>query len=161
MNLKTAKLILDEYTLAEFPMKLFNPNLLLNFFKKQPFKYFEEDKDKFDELPEIVEVWRGECYDKYNEDIIPMSWTTNQRVAKFFALRFRSLHKCWTLTKGFINKKDILFFTNARSEHEVILDPKKLLYQSTISATHEPDCKRDFCRCSFDMKNIRHLARLK
>ena len=161
MNKETAKLIIDEYTLAEFPMKIFSPNLLLNFFKKQPFKYLERDKDEFDELPEIVEVWRGECFDKYNEDIIPMSWTTNKAVSKFFALRFKSLHKNWTLTKGFINKKDILFFTNDRKEYEVILDPKKLLYQSTIVATHEPDCKRSLCRCGFDMKNIRHLENLK
>tara|TARA_R100000234_G_scaffold119615_2_gene103076 strand:- start:411 stop:896 length:486 start_codon:yes stop_codon:yes gene_type:complete len=161
MNKETAKLIIDEYTLAEFPMKIFNPSLLLNFFKKQPYKYFEEDKDDFNELPNIVYVWRGECYNKHNDNIRPMSWTTNKKVAKFFALRFRNIKKHWTLTKSSINKKDILFYTNARSESEVILDPKNLHMQSTIAGTHEPNCKRVSCKCGFDSSNIRKLERFK
>lgn len=74
----------------------------------------KKDKKVFDNLPGKVMIYRG-C-NKENEN--GMSWTLSKEKANWFAKRIRKDGK--VLSKE-VCKEDILFYTNGRSEQEVVL----------------------------------------
>jgi len=57
-----------------------------------------------------------------------VSWTTDLEVAKMFALRFKISGGTPWISKGQISKENIKYFTNARQESEVILNPDDMLW---------------------------------
>ena len=56
------------------------------------------------------------------------TWTTNEEVAKMFALRFSRLGGTPFIMKGEIDKENILYFTNARQESEAIINPDSMIW---------------------------------
>ena len=73
------------------------------------------------ELPDVVTVWRGTSYIPIKEAKNGYSWTTDRDVACWFAMRFAEFHGSPLVLTADISKRDIAFFTNERSESEVVL----------------------------------------
>ncbi len=68
------------------------------------------------ELPDKLTIYRGTVAD--DEDGI--SWTTDKKIAKFFAKRFDTNGVVKTAK---ISRHDALYYTNGRGEKEVIYNP--------------------------------------
>ena len=82
-----------------------------------------KDKEFYDSLPDLIEVWRGadrrtaRCF----------SWTTDKATAEFFAVHRRGApFDNPVIAQALIRKADIFVAINGRSENEIILDPRRL-----------------------------------
>ncbi|OUT96939.1 MAG: hypothetical protein CBB96_00850 [Gammaproteobacteria bacterium TMED36] len=150
MNINNVKKVIDEYITLENPSEVFSQKDILEFFSSIPIQYLDEDKAEFHKLPEYITVYRGSSFQKYNPNILNVSWSTNKKLASWFATRFRAIQKSWMLKKGEIRKEDVLFYINARGENEIILNPSDLCWEEEIIATHDDDCIRNSCKCTFD-----------
>ena len=121
--------IAEAYISEEFPLNLFESwDVVLELFKNIEETTDEDSKEMYDKLPSEVKVYRGVLTDdrlKYN---LGVSWTTNKKVAEMFALRFAKLGGTPYLMEGEVNKEDILYFTNAREESEVLIDSEDLIW---------------------------------
>lgn len=73
------------------------------------------------ELPDVVTVWRGTSYISIEDAQNGYSWTTDRDVACWFAMRFAESNGSPLVLTADIAKRDIAFFTNERSESEVVL----------------------------------------
>lgn len=87
----------------------------------------EEDAKTFNELPDRVTVYRGGRVDWEDmmDSMPPFSWTLDIERARWFAHRFEWKPDCYLITAE-IDKEDIYFFTDARNEQEVVVDPEGL-----------------------------------
>lgn len=84
----------------------------------------DDDREAFEKLPEKVQVYRG-CISEENED--GLSWTTNLKIATFFAKRFAELRSGDPIILcGEVDKADVLAYTQGRGESEVIVLPEKV-----------------------------------
>ena len=121
--------IAEAYISEEFPLNLFESwDVVLELFKNITETTDEDSKEMYDKLPSEVKVYRGVLTDdrlKYN---LGVSWTTDKKVAEMFALRFAKLGGTPYLMEGEVNKEDILYFTNAREESEVLIDSEDLIW---------------------------------
>lgn len=84
--------------------------------KKQVTKNFfmsEEDKSKFDKLPDLLTVYRG-----YRRNKDGLSYTLDKEKAIWFSKRF---HKEGNVLEVTIPKSKIFAYTNSRSEQEIII----------------------------------------
>jgi|TARA_A100001201_G_C3952317_1_gene160036 hypothetical protein len=121
--------IAEAYISEEFPLNLFESwDVVLELFKNIEETTDEDSKEMYDKLPSEVKVYRGVLTDdrlKYN---LGVSWTTDKKVAEMFALRFAKLGGTPYLMEGEVNKEDILYFTNAREESEVLIDSEDLIW---------------------------------
>lgn len=121
--------IAEAYISEEFPLNLFESwDVVLELFKNIEETTDEDSKEMYDKLPSEVKVYRGVLTDdrlKYN---LGVSWTTDKKVAEMFALRFARLGGTPYLMEGEVNKEDILYFTNAREESEVLIDSEDLIW---------------------------------
>ena len=121
--------IAEAYISEEFPLNLFESwDVVLELFKNIEEKTDEDSKEMYDKLPSEVKVYRGVLTDDINIDKLGVSWTTNKKVAEMFALRFARLGGTPWLMEGEVNKEDILYFTNAREESEVLIDSEDLIW---------------------------------
>lgn len=79
-------------------------------------RYFmsEEDLEVYDNLPEQITIYRGYTVGKNKNGF---SYTLNKERAEWFAKRFNKNGKVW---ERVVNKKDIVAYTNARNEEEII-----------------------------------------
>jgi hypothetical protein len=77
----------------------------------------------FDDLPDIVQVWRG-CA---SFRVRGLSWTTDESVARRFAsgMRFDS-EVDRVLARGLIPKEHVFAVFTDRDESEIVLDPRRL-----------------------------------
>ena len=91
----------------------------------------EESLEAYNKLPDDVMVYRGVWTRDAWSPGTGVSWTTDYKVAEMFALRFRPLGGESCVLKGEIQKEDILYFTNARQESEVILNPSDMIWEDT------------------------------
>ena len=121
--------IAEAYISEEFPLNLFESwDVVLELFKSIEETTDEDSKEMYDKLPSEVKVYRGVLTDdrlKYN---LGVSWTTDKKVAEMFALRFARLGGTPWLMEGEVYKEDILYFTNAREESEVLIDSEDLIW---------------------------------
>ena len=121
--------IAEAYISEEFPLNLFESwDVVLELFKNIEETTDEDSKETYDKLPSEVKVYRGVLTDdrlKYN---LGVSWTTDKKVAEMFALRFARLGGTPWLMEGEVYKEDILYFTNAREESEVLIDSEDLIW---------------------------------
>jgi len=72
-------------------------------------------------LPDKVTIYRGAQFD---EPADGFCWSLNKSVAEWFAKRFRNQHPVIYTTV--IDKNDILFYTNAADEEEIVVDYQQL-----------------------------------
>lgn len=84
----------------------------------------DDDRRAFNDLPDKIDIYRG-CISEQNED--GLSWTTNVKVAEFFAKRFAGLHDGDPIILcGTVDKSDVLFYSAGRNESEVVVLPEKV-----------------------------------
>jgi hypothetical protein len=121
--------IAEAYISEEFPLNLFESwDVVLELFKNIEETTDEDSKVMYDKLPSEVKVYRGVLTDDINIDKLGVSWTTDKKVAEMFALRFARLGGTPWLMEGEVYKEDILYFTNAREESEVLIDSEDLIW---------------------------------
>ncbi len=119
--------ILDEYIMRNKYTGEVLPMITESVYEFMP----EEDKVTYDALPDVVTIYRG-CFFMEAHSQRGQSWTTNPKVAEFFAwdnycylpedeLRQRNV------IKATIKKSDIFGYTNCRKEFECIVDTDKLM----------------------------------
>jgi hypothetical protein len=95
-----------------------------------------DDREFYDSLPELIEVWRGA--DRRTLRNFP--WTTDPAVAEFFAVHRRG----WpfpnpVIGRAFIKKSDVFAAINGkdgRGEQEIILDPRRLRKLTIEDVSH-------------------------
>lgn len=87
----------------------------------------EEERAEFDQLPDTLILWRGDCDDG------GWSWSLDRKVGEFFARRFSANH---TLLTGVVSKKYVLGFITRRNEAEVMV---------------RRDHVRDICEVDYDV----------
>ena len=120
---------INAYIETEFPLTIFKSwDFVLAFFNEVKIKTDKESQEMYDELPEIVKVYRGILVKDNHKSNIGVSWTTDPKIAHMFALRFKPLGGDAFIYEGETYKKDILFFTNAREESEAILNPDDMIW---------------------------------
>jgi hypothetical protein len=84
----------------------------------------DDEREGFKKLPDIIQVYRG-CISEENED--GMSWTTDLRIAEFFAKRFAQLRSGDPIILcGTAKKADVLFYGLGRNESEVVVLPESV-----------------------------------
>jgi hypothetical protein len=88
-------------------------------------KRMKQNSDLLSEILDetrYVEIYRGETQKSlHQKDGLPISYTIDKRVAKFFAIRYNSRAKKTITAKVHIS--DVLWVANDRCEYEVILKP--------------------------------------
>ena len=82
---------------------------------------YDEDKKEYESLPETFIVYRGI---QIGENPIGFSWTIKKSTAIWFANRFDNENDQVCEMK--INKNDVVFYSNERSEFEIVLLPSKI-----------------------------------
>lgn len=106
----------------------FDQMFFLPFFKKVKedavLLVSEEDRNKFDGLPDKVVIYRGMREDENIK--IKLSYTLSFDKAIFFAKRHSDQSEKGVVVKSVVNKSDILAVYTGRSEDEVIIDPNDL-----------------------------------
>ena len=94
----------------------------------------EKEVNEYELLPNDLTVLRG-CNSKEAEtNDFGISWTTERRVAEFFAFRFEN-HDGRVYGMD-IDKRDILAFFNGRNEFEVIVNPYNLCFSDCWSVPY-------------------------
>lgn len=120
-----SKILLDVWILTEFPSSDVNVALkeILNWFKHADKSHMidEEDVKTYNNFPEQIAIYRGIKDSSIDKGI---SYTTDIEIAKWFAQRHNADQGY--LIEGIVNKKDILLYTNKRSEKEIVVDPQKI-----------------------------------
>lgn len=121
--------IAEAYISEEFPLTLFESwDKVVKLFKSIEEKTDEDSQEIYDNLPQEVKVYRGVLTDDRIKYGLGVSWTTDKKVAEMFALRFARLGGTPYLMEGEVNKEDILYFTNAREESEVLIDTEDMIW---------------------------------
>lgn len=88
--------------------------------KKYLLQTFEGgDEEFYNSLPDVVTVYRGTSCEESENKRYGVSWTTDYRVAEFFAYRFKQPHRC--ILSAEVKKDDVMAATTGRSESEVII----------------------------------------
>jgi hypothetical protein len=92
-----------------------------------------ESREFCNSLPELIEVWRGAD----RRTVRNFSWTTDPKVAEFFAVHRRGQpFPNPVIGHAFIRKADIFAALQDRNESEIILDPRRLRKLTIESAAH-------------------------
>lgn len=73
------------------------------------------------DIPESVMLYRGACGLSAKEAAAGHSWTTSFDVAAWFAMRHASAQRAPIALGATVNRGDIAFFTDERSERECLL----------------------------------------
>lgn len=90
-----------------------------------------DDLASFNALPDSFTVYRG-AIEGDNEDGI--SYTLNPDTAVWFAERFADEEHL--VLEGTVNKEDVIGYSNARGEMEIIIDPEDFNCQKTYKLEH-------------------------
>ena len=77
----------------------------------------DDEQDAFNQLPEVVEIWRGECDDGN------YSWTRSEKIARFFADRGLN-HSAGVVSHGWIAKPFVFAYLLGRNEEEILITQK-------------------------------------
>jgi hypothetical protein len=129
MNKQIAQEGIDAYIETEFPLTIFKSwDVVMGFFNDVEQKTDEESQEQYDKLPSVVKVYRGVLAKDGLKGSVGVSWTTDRRVAEMFALRLKATGGEPYIFEGEVNKENILYFTNAREESEVLINPDDMLW---------------------------------
>ena len=121
--------IAEAYINEEFPLNLFETwDVVINLFSSIDEKTDEESQEQYDKLPSVVKVYRGVLAKDGLKWFEGVSWTTDRRVAEMFALRLKATGGEPYIFEGEVDKENILYFTNAREESEVLINPDDMLW---------------------------------
>lgn len=118
-NNMSNKEIVEEYVTNRYNV---GEDRLLIALQDKPENLMEEENLAFyNSLPEQVVVYRGCDYDEVEECGVPLgiSWTTELKVAEFFAYRWNNPNGC--ICKAVVPKSSIRYATNDRMEFEVMI----------------------------------------
>lgn len=116
----TNREIVEEYVLHG--LNYLNPLDVIRAFNDDPENIMSEDELTFyNSIPDEVEIYRGCSYDEIEEEGVPqgISWTTDYKVAEFFAYRYGDENGC--IVRTVVSKDDICFASDDRKEKEVIV----------------------------------------
>ena len=117
----------DLWSRSEYGFDQFTPSFLEKVFKYKEFS--EERNASMNRLKEeigeheTITVYRGVTSSSTHYEKA-ISWTLNEDVAEFFAMRFNSKGK---IMKAEIHIDDIHDYLSNRNEEEILLNPKKLI----------------------------------
>jgi hypothetical protein len=116
-------LLADSWELTEYPHTNKIRDLIEMFKEADQNILFEDKKEKdyFDSLPEDLIIYRGTQSSKAK--IRGLSWTLSKEKARWFSKRFKLNGKIY---QAKIKKADIFYYSNGRSEEEVVINPFKL-----------------------------------
>lgn len=99
----------------------------------------------YEALPDIVTIYRGVAPQDFKKRVIRgFSWTLDKEKGKWFALRFCFDDKEGMLITATIPKEHIAFYSDGRSEQEVVVNPKflKIKSKETVKKEISPDHRR-------------------
>lgn len=89
----------------------------------------EEQRRFFDDLPEMVTLYRGCSVDR----VLGISWTTDRKVAEGFARGHRGIRvPDAVIAQARISKRDIITVLTDREESEVIIDPDQWGFEASF-----------------------------
>lgn len=80
----------------------------------------EEGMNFYNSLPDVVTLYRGTSEEECNSMAYGFSWTTDVKVAKFFAYRHTTKNRC--VVGIDVEKKDIKAVFVSRDESECLID---------------------------------------
>ncbi|MCE9665959.1 hypothetical protein LY622_21240 [Halomonas sp. M5N1S17] len=72
-------------------------------------------------LPERLTVWRGTAGIDYEAAAAGLSWTTNRRMACWFAMRYADRLGSPLVLRREVRREDVAMYSNERVEGEVVL----------------------------------------
>lgn len=112
------------WTYTEYPNNDTNVTTreLVSYFKKSDKNILmsNDELEAYNKLDDLVTVYRGV---KPGAKVKALSWTTDKKVAKWFADRYEKNGKVYMAV---IDKKDVLAYFLGRNEYEVVVDYDKL-----------------------------------
>lgn len=112
------------WTYTEYPNNDTNVSTreLLSYFNKSDKNILmsKDELEAYNKLDDLIAVYRGV---KPGAKVKALSWTTDKKVAKWFADRYEKNGKVY---KAVIDKKDVLAYFLNRNEYEVVVNYNKL-----------------------------------
>ena len=116
------------YTSMEFPRTNIGYDFILSMLHKTDNTHLmmdEEEQKVYDELPDMVKVYRGvglkDDEELETDDELGISWSISKEKGEWFSNRF------WNngyLIEGEVKKEHIYGYLNGRQEQEVIVEPR-------------------------------------
>lgn len=120
-----SKFLSTAWTYTEYPNNDANVSTreLLSYFKKadKSILMSKDELEAYNKLDDLIAVYRGV---KPGAKVRALSWTTDKKVASWFADRYKKRGKVY---KGVIAKKDIFAYFLGRGEYEVVINHSKLI----------------------------------
>lgn len=112
------------WTYTEYPNNDTNVSTreLLSYFNKSDKNILmsKDELEAYNKLDDLITIYRGV---KPGAKVKALSWTTDKKVAKWFADRYEKNGKVY---KAVIDKKDVLAYFLNRNEYEVVVNYNKL-----------------------------------
>lgn len=112
------------WTYTEYPNNDTNVTTreLVSYFKKSDKNILmsKDELEAYNKLEDKITIYRGV---KPKAKVRALSWTTDKKVAKWFADRYEKNGKVYNAV---IDKKDVLAYFLGRNEYEVVVDYDKL-----------------------------------
>lgn len=119
-----SKFLSTVWTYTEYPNNDTNVSTreLLSYFNKSDKNILmsKDELEAYNKLDDLIAVYRGV---KPGAKVKALSWTTDKKVAKWFADRYEKNGKVY---KAVIDKKDVLAYFLNRNEYEVVVNYNKL-----------------------------------
>ena len=120
-----SKFLSTAWTYTEYPNNDVNVSTreLIYYFKKADKNILmsKDELEAYNKLDDLIAVYRGV---KPGAKVRALSWTTDKKVASWFADRYKKRGKVY---KGVIAKKDIFAYFLGRNEYEVVINHSKLI----------------------------------
>lgn len=120
-----SKFLSIAWTYTEYPNSDANVSTreLIYYFKKADKNILmsKDELEAYNKLDSVIDVYRGV---KPGAKVRALSWTTDKKVARWFADRYEKNGKVY---KGIIYKQDIFAYFLNRNEYEVVINHSKLI----------------------------------
>lgn len=120
-----SKFLSTAWTYTEYPNNDVNVSTreLIYYFKKADKNILmsKDELEAYNKLDDLIAVYRGV---KPGAKVRALSWTTDKKVASWFADRYKKRGKVY---KGVIAKKDIFAYFLSRNEYEVVINHNELI----------------------------------
>lgn len=120
-----SKFLSTAWTYTEYPNNDANVSTreLIYYFKKADKNILmsKDELEAYNKLDDLIAVYRGV---KPGAKVRALSWTTDKKVASWFADRYEKNGKVY---KAVIDKKDVLAYFLNRNEYEVVINHSKLI----------------------------------
>ena len=72
-------------------------------------------------LPDPITIWRGTSGLDFFDAVFGLSWSTDRAIACWFAMKNVERFKKPLVLKRTVRRRDVLFYTNERSEQEAVV----------------------------------------